>query len=466
MNELRPYQSSAVAEVLARLRSGQRAVALCSPAGSGKSTAGAAIAAAHCETGGTVLALAHRRELLAQLEETFLSRGVPRASLRLESVQGLLASGARPHASLVVWDEFHHALAPQWRDVATHYLEAGHVPALVGLSATPMRPSGEALGTLFQSMVVAASVRQLTALGYLVPSRVVAPGDTVRAMAETPLQAWLRWAPGQSTIVFCRDVKHAKDVAATFRAAGVTAECVEGNMRAEARADAFARFIAGTLTVLTNVQIATEGTDLPRCSCVILAAGTSHDGAWLQKVGRGGRLFPGKSEYIVIDLLGAVYMRGMPDAEREFSLSGRAITTRDLGPEVAIRQCPVCFMVAEVRQFEAGHCPYCNAPRKARKDPRVIRATLARVREGHVDAVRVRSLAGWVRTCVIEGRAKRLAKGHGAAHADRLGMLQAGHLYRKAYGVEATAAQLGEAVRMVKAEIEERGRQLILGETE
>ncbi len=461
---LRDYQHVAVTEVLARLRSGQRAVALCSPAGSGKSTCGAAIAADLATGGRTVLALAHRRELLSQLRETFLSRGVPAHSLRCESVQGLLASGERPSASLVVWDEFHHALAPLWQSVAMHYLGAEHVPALVGLSATPMRPSGEGLGALFQSMVVAASVRGLTEAGYLAPSRVVGPADATRAMAEAPLEAWQRWAPGQSTIVFCRDVRHAKKVAETFRAAGVTAECVEGNMKGEARADAFRRFLTGELTVLTNVQIATEGTDLPRCSCVILAAGTSHDGAWLQKVGRGGRLFPGKTEYLVIDLLGAVFARGMPDADRTFSLEGAAIRTSALPEGVAIRQCAVCGVVAEVREYEAGVCPRCGSPRKARPDPRVVRARIAEVRAGHVEARRVEALAGWVRECVVGGRAKRLAAGKSKAQADRLGALQAGHRYRAAYGTDPTADQMMQAVSIVRGDSAGRQLELMGGE--
>lgn len=443
MHATRPYQSQAVAAVESHLSAGAGAVCLVGPTGSGKSLMGA-----ECmRPAATFLAVAHRHELLGQLRATFQERGIEGG--RFESVQSLAASGVRPDVARVFWDETHHAIsAPHWSAVANHY-RSRRVP-IVGATATPVRSDGAAFGSLFSAMVVAATLRGLTQDGYLARARVYAPATPRQHMAEYPSQAYHERAPHSRAVVFCRDVKHAEDEARRFSALGYSAACVEGRMGPVERKAAFDGFASGALEVLTNVALVVEGIDVPACETVIHARNVGSVAAWLQMNGRALRVAEGKAFATIIDLLGSVYQHGLPDAEREFSLDGTAITTRDLGHYVAICQCGNCGMVAEARQYEDGVCPYCGEKRKAKPDPRVKRARLQVVRAGHVEEQRVLALAELLRRCVLGGRARRLAKGMDRETADRKGAEQARVLYRQAYSEWPSADVMSKAVAVAR----------------
>jgi hypothetical protein len=63
-------------------------------------------------------------------------------------------------------------------------------------------------------------------------------------------------------------------------------------------------FRDGDITVLCNVGLFTEGTDLPSIACVILGRPTSSASLYQQMVGRGLRLHPGKRDCVVLDVTG------------------------------------------------------------------------------------------------------------------------------------------------------------------
>ncbi len=60
------------------------------------------------------------------------------------------------------------------------------------------------------------------------------------------------------------------DVAKLFSDGGFAAESVDGSLGAEERAGIMRRFASGKTQVLTNVEIATEGFDIPDVGCVLL----------------------------------------------------------------------------------------------------------------------------------------------------------------------------------------------------
>ncbi|WP_407960700.1 DEAD/DEAH box helicase family protein [Enterococcus faecium] len=70
MYQLRPYQIKLVQEARKHLSQGKKGVLIQSPPGSGKSVVIAEIVRLATRKGGTVLFLAHRRELLNNIRET------------------------------------------------------------------------------------------------------------------------------------------------------------------------------------------------------------------------------------------------------------------------------------------------------------------------------------------------------------------------------------------------------------
>lgn len=379
---LRPHQSRALDALREKLRAGSRAPLLVSPTGSGKSVIAAAIASLHLsKPSRSVVAIVPRLQLVEQLSAD-LARECPEGGWSVRTIQALQQSGERPPATLLIADEAHHYVSAEWLPVVQHY-RADPACTVLGLTATPCRGDGTALGHAYDSLTVAATVRELTGAGYLVPCDVIGPGARSGAMAEDPVAAYVTHGGGRRCIVFARDMAHSRLLASRFVAKGIACASVESDLSDDARAEALDRFRRGVVRVLVNCQILTEGFDDPSVEVVVLARGCAHAGTFLQIVGRGLRISPatGKARCTVLDLHGVVHDHGLPDDDRAYSLTGEAIAVADTG--LAIRQCPQCGQVFRAEEFAAVGCPGCGYKIRARKDPAVRRQEMKLVRAAH-----------------------------------------------------------------------------------
>jgi type I site-specific restriction endonuclease len=127
------------------------------------------------------------------------------------------------------------------------------------------------------------------------------------------VNAWLKEASPRKTIVFSVNVQHAIDLAACFRAHGVAAESSWGDD--PQRAEKLARHEFGETLVFTNCSILLEGYNSPSISCVCLARPTKSSLLFQQAIGRGTRLFEGKKDCLILDVV---------DVTRKHSLTSLA----------------------------------------------------------------------------------------------------------------------------------------------
>ena len=326
--------------------------------------------------------IAPRRELLIQAEFAWTTgpvEYVERCTFAMvqsarETIAAIIA------ADWVVLDECHHLYGTaEWSKT----IAGARFKETLALTATPERGDGAALGNLADALVVAAQPRQLIADGFLVPCDVIAPAGVTRQMSMNPVAAWQTFARGQKAIVFCRDVKQAQKVADDFRDAGIPAGCVDGKMPEELRAARLAAHRSGELLVLTNVHLLTEGYDDPSVSCAILCAGVSTAGAYIQRVGRIVRPYPGKTRATVIDLRGSVFLWGLPDQDRHYSLEGKKAISVGGDTSEAIRQCKVCQRVFLASEFADATCPSCGAKSRGKPDPKIRREAMQKVLATH-----------------------------------------------------------------------------------
>ena len=187
--DLRPYQSDIIARLWAAVAAGQRRVLMVAPTASGKPVIAGAIVAEATVRSERVLFLVHRRELTVQASRKLHAAGVdhgiiqagftPRSAERVQiaSVQTLYARAVRtnriemPAADMVFVDEAHHIRARTYRRILEAYPNA----VVIGLTATPCRGDGRGLGPAFDVLLECPNVAELTADGYLVPSRIYAP---------------------------------------------------------------------------------------------------------------------------------------------------------------------------------------------------------------------------------------------------------------------------------------------------
>jgi DNA repair protein RadD len=328
----RPYQRRAIDGVRSAWAAGALSVLLVAPTGAGKTFLGQELIGES-----RTLWVAHRRELVLngakRLREELGEREVgvimpgeyetPSARIQVGTVQTLIARGRLPAADLVVLDEAHHYMADEWRALTESHPGA----RCLGLTATPERKDGEALGDIFQVLVVAAKYSELIADGFLVPARVYQPPKNLgNDLAQEPLAAWLKYSEGSRTFGFCGRVEIGYGWAKQFRDAGHMAQVVEAMTPTTERDEHMDQFRAGRVRVLWNCFTLTEGVDVPEARCAVLARAFGHVGAYLQAVGRVLRPARDKSDAIVIDLCGATLRHGLPTQDREYSLSGRAIS--------------------------------------------------------------------------------------------------------------------------------------------
>jgi DNA repair protein RadD len=413
--DLRPYQQRAILDVRDLYRQGKRAIVLVLPTGSGKTRIGGELVKNHIAKGGKVVWLAHRVELVDQAAQALEALGLdvgtvaassrrtprPAAPVQVSSIQTLIARDEAPEATLAVYDECHHAVAPEYLTLFQRY--AGAVR--IGLTATPERADGKGLGEAFDALAVGATISELTALGFLVPCNVEAPARALKSgqIAQRPVDAYLEFAVGRRTLVYSPHIKAAEEHLAELRAEGVNAQIITGDTHASDRALLLAQHKAGAFPVLVNCQVLTEGYDDPGVSCAILARGCGSAGLFLQIVGRILRPAPGKVDALLLDLRGSVHVHGEPADERVFSLDGRAIRLAEKNVEGQL--CAICGT-----PIDAGSvCEECGHGPEELEAPTVVHVPLeryaAKKREG--EGARAATLARWI----LVGRSKGFKPG-------------------------------------------------------
>lgn len=390
MIKLRPYQTALIAQARAAMRAGTRRILLQSPTGSGKTALTAAMLAAAAARGRRCWFVVHRRELLEQSVDTFVTAadlhvgivaaGYPRAPLAPVQVCGVAslprrAASLRP-PDLIVWDECQHLASASWAALAGQFPNATQI----GLTATPQRLDGKGLRPFFDTLVTGPSTADLIAGGYLSPYRLFAPGtaptlagvhrvagdfnrkELDAAMSSTTvvgdaLSHYRQHCPGARALVFAWSLAASRAIAQQFTDAGIAAAHVDGETPRQERMHALRRFRAGALRVLCNVDLFGEGLDVPALDAVFLLRPTQSLSLYLQQVGRGLRPAPGKAHVKIFDHVNNWARHGLPDDARAWTLDGAAKSKREKSEPMG-RRCGACFGVAAP---SARACPYCGA---------------------------------------------------------------------------------------------------------
>lgn len=358
----RPYQQKLVDGAYAAWDAGHRAVVVQSPTGSGKTHTAAEILALF---DGPVIFAAHLDSLCgdtaARLRAAGLECGIvapwataePQHRIQVCSTATLNARGTRPPAKLVILDECHRSEAPTVKAILADYPEA----RILGLTATPQRGDGAPLGDTFSAMVSGPTVRELTAMGALVPSRLVVPVDDG---GRGDVVAELGRLKSYRALIFAESIAEAKATAARL---GDGVGQIYGDTPRRERERLRAALRSGELRALIGVGVFVEGFDEPSVDVVALDATFGTLGRYLQAIGRGLRPFPGKTECTVLDLRGAVFLHLPPDVDHEWSLTGEPTIKRVAG--LAFSRCGDCWAVFE----RASVCPRCGATRDVRALP-------------------------------------------------------------------------------------------------
>jgi superfamily II DNA or RNA helicase len=344
----RPYQQDAIAKARQAIESDRRALVIMAT-GLGKTVVAGEVIDWWLRENPSddVLMVAHVKELVRQLERAtwrHLPRWIPTQSLtgddRPDRLNGMtcatvqsavkaIESGWRP--GLVVIDEAHHAGEGGYFQELLDRTEGSPV---LGLTATPWRGDEYDIATHFGKPVFTMGIAEGMARGYLAEvdyrlfvdeldwtavSDASERGLTVKelnrrlflpqrdeAVVDTLRDAWQDTIEPRA-IVYCRTINHAEEVAQFLREAGWRrAACINTNLSVRDRDLMMSEFRDGRIPILTAVDIFNEGVDIPDVNILCFLRVTHSRRIFVQQLGRGLRLAPGKESVKVLDFVSDV----------------------------------------------------------------------------------------------------------------------------------------------------------------
>ena len=251
---------------------------------------------------------------------------------------------------------------------------------MVGLTATPWRLSAnQGFDHIFDVLICGPQIPELQRAMHLAHSRTFTPpledriiggvvgvgGDFTEVgversnapmvMTTKAVQYWERMARDRSTIVYAVSTGHAHNLVEEFAKTHVPVAVLLSETPADERERAIEGFRIGTIQVLVNVMVATEGFDLPDASCVVITRPTKSLALFLQMVGRALRPKADGGDCLILDLTGISEIHGTPETVREWQLSARGETVHGDPPVI---RCWRCGFMAHPTYHS---CPRCDA---------------------------------------------------------------------------------------------------------
>ena len=397
MIELRPYQQDLLQQGQTALAADAKArVMMQLPTGGGKTVIAGALLADWLTDGRKAVWLTHRTELAEQtrrmLTDAHISAmtdvkwmpGTDAPAMSGGAVILMAQTVGRRTDSMEVWrrynaddlmviDEAHHAAAEGWERAMQQW--PGRI---IGMTATPWRLSKkEGFDHLFDELLCGPQVADLQAADWLCDARILLPppeqriigGEVDRTgdytdrgieranrpdvMTAGVLKFWQKDCGDRPTIAYAVSVDHAHNLARVFNAADIPAAVILGDTSSEERSKAIVGFREGTVKVLVNVVVATEGFDLPDASCIAIARPTKSLALYLQMAGRGLRPKDG-GDCLILDLAANSEKHGLPEEQRKWSLEPCGIEASGEAPVV---WCPKCETVSPATSH---HCRGCG----------------------------------------------------------------------------------------------------------
>jgi DNA repair protein RadD len=398
--QLRDYQRESVARTVAALSEPGCNPLVVLPTGAGKSLVIGALVKELLKPTERIVVLAHRKELLLQ-NAAAIARVYPEANVSIYShsagskdlsgdviVAGIASIANVPIEKLpgigyIFIDEAHlvsNADTGQFRSFIQK-LNAESGVAVIGFSATPFRMKGgylhQAKDGIFTKLAHEVSVSTLIDGGYLAPfvnkSSVVrvdlsnlasSPDDFVQReydplynndkMVSEAVLDIISYSQGRNSwLLFCSSVEHAHKVCAELMKHQVNVAVIDGKTPQEERDLYIQHFKSGKIKAICNCDVLTVGFDAPNVDLIALLRPTKSPGLYVQMIGRGARLSPGKENCLVLDYGQNIERFGPIDKLRLRQSFGKVESET-----IPLKVCPDCREVISSSDKVCLRCGY------------------------------------------------------------------------------------------------------------
>lgn len=412
MLTLRPYQEAAIKAIYGYFQTHTGNPLVVIPTAGGKSLVMASFIEGVLKAwpDQRILIVTHVRELIAQNHAEMIGlwpdapAGIYSAGLgKREAHARILFAGIQSihrraaeigHTDLVLIDEA-HLIPGKSSTMYRRFLDAlkGINPALkvIGLTATPFRLDcgmlHEGQNALFTDIAYEAPVRELIDAGYLSPLVSKQPatrldvskvgtraGDFIaRDLAAAVDQDAITRAAvteiiehgrdRKSWLAFCSGVEHARHVAEEFGRQGISCRTIFGSTPKDERDAILSAFKRGEIRALASMGVLTTGFNAPGVDLIALLRPTQSAGLYVQMVGRGTRLAPGKENCLILDFAGNVRRHGPIDLVRPKRPGDGG------GGEAPTKVCPDCDSIVALSASECPDCGFVFPPREVKIAP-------------------------------------------------------------------------------------------------
>jgi DNA repair protein RadD len=409
---LRPYQKDAIdALLLFYLQQGASSGVCVLPTASGKTIIFSEFIRQLVEIKPEtrVLIIGHTQEIVAQNADKLLKIwpqaevGICCAGLGRKEIKAITSASRDtvyseisqyPQWDLVIVDEA-HLISP---DEMTRYQKIlasirlfSESVKVVGFTASPFRTlHGKIFGTkesaFFSSLIFSKRIDELVNSGYICPVHAVdvdaagvADTSTVRVtkqdfnaedleratavqrLVENIIADWLFKTSAKLPSVFYASSVAQGEIFEQFLAEqGLNYPLITASTPKLDRARILEDFDAGRLSGIINVATLTTGWDAPRLACIVLARPTLSAGLFMQIVGRGLRLYKGKTETLLLDYGQNLSRFGVIERVRPVMESRREFWDTE-----QVTVCPDCDSIVSAYQLD---CPFCTEPLKSEDD--------------------------------------------------------------------------------------------------
>jgi superfamily II DNA or RNA helicase len=227
---------------------------------------------------------------------------------------------------LVIVDEAHHAPSIEFSKM----LDALQPNFLVGLTATPWRGDERSLSHLFGSDPFTMDIVDGMQRGFLadVDYRMLTDGidwDEIALMSKKGLTIrdlnmklilpdrdlaivemfsdHFKSLERPRALIFCKSKSHTNRLRPLLSALGIKVAVLHSGLSREQQFHNLSAFRAGQIDCLLSVEMLNEGIDVPDVNLVAFMRVTHSRRIFIQQLGRGLRVKPGKSKVLVLDFV-------------------------------------------------------------------------------------------------------------------------------------------------------------------
>lgn len=345
---LRDYQEKAVDAVEAARSEGRSNALVIMATGLGKSIVASTLMANEYQRNPKqeILVLAHMTDLTKQLEISSWPQLSKNCSTHLwtdgeqpsyqdgvvfATWQSVLASVRKgenlsQRFGLVIVDEAHHAPSTAFSQLIEHL----NPTFLVGLTATPWRSDERSLEDVFGPSCFSMDIVEGMQQGYLAEvdyqmltdgidwkeiSHLSKQGLTIRdlnqylllpdrdiAMVDVVCEKLSSMTKPRG-LAFCRSIDHAEKLKPLFASKGLRTAVMHSKLNRVERFRNLSGFRNGDIDLLISIEMLNEGIDVPDVNLVAFMRVTHSRRIFLQQLGRGLRLSPGKRDVAVLDFV-------------------------------------------------------------------------------------------------------------------------------------------------------------------